>query len=57
VEQGGGRFLKPQHGAVTPNVRDEAPDFQVIDSTGSERSLGALVAGGPRVLIFYRGHW
>jgi hypothetical protein len=43
--------------AVIPNVGDEAPDFSVADSSGGERSLGSLVANGPCVLIFYRGHW
>ena len=42
---------------TTPNVGDEAPDFSIVDSTGAARSLGSLVAGGPCVLIFYRGHW
>jgi peroxiredoxin len=42
---------------MIPNVGDEAPDFSVADSSGGERSLGSLVANGPCVLIFYRGHW
>ncbi len=42
---------------MIPNVGDEAPDFSVFDSSGGQRSLGSLVANGPCVLIFYRGHW
>jgi peroxiredoxin len=34
-----------------------APDFQVLDSTGESRNLARLVASGPRVFVFYRGHW
>jgi len=42
---------------MTPDIGDLAPGFDLVDSTGLSRSLDALVAGGPRVLIFYRGHW
>jgi peroxiredoxin len=41
----------------TPAVGEMAPDFELPDSTGAPRSLSALVATGPRILIFYRGHW
>jgi thioredoxin-dependent peroxiredoxin len=34
-----------------------APEFEVPDSKGTPRRLSALVATGPLVLIFYRGHW
>jgi peroxiredoxin len=34
-----------------------APDFQVLDSTGAPRDLAGLIATGPRVFVFYRGHW
>ena len=42
---------------MIPGVGDQAPDFRLSDSTGVERTLGSLVASGPCVLIFYRGHW
>ena len=42
---------------MTPDTGDIAVDFRLFDSTGVERSLGSLVAGGPCVLVFYRGHW
>jgi len=42
---------------MTPEVGGEAPDFRLLDSTGAARSLASLVANGPRVLLFYRGHW
>lgn len=41
----------------TPEVGQSAPDFTLPDSTGTERRLGELVAAGPLVLIFFRGHW
>jgi thioredoxin-dependent peroxiredoxin len=34
-----------------------APDFELPDSTGALRRLSQLVASGPLVLLFYRGHW
>jgi peroxiredoxin len=42
---------------MTPDTGDLATDFVLRDSTGVERSLGSLVANGPCVLVFYRGHW
>jgi len=42
---------------MKPNVGEVAPDFALVDSIGVKRSLSELVAGTPRVLIFYRGHW
>ncbi|HTK97185.1 MAG TPA: hypothetical protein VL379_04090 [Pseudomonadales bacterium] len=42
---------------MTPDDGDSAIDFVLGDSTGTERSLGSLVANGPCVLVFYRGHW
>lgn len=32
---------------------DRAPDFTLPDQTGTPRTLGELVAGGPLVLFFY----
>jgi len=40
-----------------PKVGDPAPDFELPDSTGARQSLAALVSAGPRVFVFYRGHW
>jgi peroxiredoxin len=40
-----------------PTAGELAPDFALPDSTGAPRSLGALVAERPRILLFYRGHW
>jgi len=42
---------------MTPDVGAEAPDFKLFDSTGVPHSLASLVARGPCVLVFYRGHW
>ena len=42
---------------MAPDVGELAPDFTLLDSGGSPRSLGSLVAGGPLVLLFFRGHW
>jgi peroxiredoxin len=36
---------------------EQAPDFELHDSTGALRSLKELVAAGPRAFVFYRGHW
>jgi peroxiredoxin len=42
---------------ANPKVGDRAPQFAVLDSTGTQRTLTELVAAGPRVFVFYRGHW
>lgn len=34
-----------------------APDFELPSHDGRAVSLGALLARGPAVLVFYRGHW
>jgi peroxiredoxin len=46
----------PSHGTL-PKVGQQAPDFALPDSTGTARRLSDLVAVGPLVLLFYRGHW
>lgn len=38
-------------------IGDRAPDFTLPDSQGQPVSLNALLADGPVVLTFYRGHW
>jgi peroxiredoxin len=42
---------------TTPTIGQVAPDFTLADSSGGTRRLSELVAAGPLVLIFYRGHW
>jgi len=38
-------------------VGTPAPDGAVRTVDGTETTLGDLRAGGPAVLVFYRGHW
>jgi len=42
-------------GAV--GVGDRAPAFRLPDAHGRDVALGALLADGPVVLVFYRGAW
>ncbi len=44
----------PDHGLA---VGTPAPEFALPDSEGSTVSLAALRAGGPVLLVFYRGWW
>jgi len=39
------------------SVGDTAPEFELPDSSGVPRRLCDMVANGPRVFVFYRGHW
>jgi len=41
----------------TPAVGQIAPDFELLDSTGTARRLSGLVAQTPIALVFYRGYW
>jgi peroxiredoxin len=41
----------------TPNIGDFAPNFELVDSTGTLQHLSEMVSHGPLILIFYRGHW
>ncbi len=43
--------------ATSPKPDEVAPEFELSDSTGTLRRLSTMVAGGPLVLVFYRGHW
>ena len=37
--------------------RGVAPEFSLPDANGRSVSLKGLLATGPAVLVFYRGHW
>jgi len=37
--------------------KGSAPEFVLRDHRGVSVSLGGLLAHGPAVLVFYRGHW
>ncbi len=40
------------------SVGQTVPDFSLPDSSGTRNvALSQLVAGGPAVILFYRGHW
>ena len=40
------------------DVGDEAPDFELANAaTDAKVRLSAVLAEGPAVLAFYRGHW
>ena len=47
----------PPSQETLPKVGQQVPDFELPDSTGTPRQLSELAAGGPLVLLFYRGHW
>ena len=36
---------------------DTLPSFELIDAHGSAVDLDQVVAGGPAVIVFYRGGW
>lgn len=46
----------PRGGGV-PAEGDAAPAFALESPDGTRVALAALLAGGPRVLVFFRGTW
>ena len=40
-----------------PQIGNVAPKFELMNHLGSMVSLNTLLAGGPAVLVFYRGGW
>jgi len=43
---------------ATPMTTEQvAPDFALPDQHGKTVALPSLLATGPAVLVFYRGHW
>jgi peroxiredoxin len=38
-------------------VGETAPDFSLLDTTGTRRRLSELTKDSSCVVLFYRGHW
>ncbi|MEX1366443.1 MAG: hypothetical protein AB1Z98_25185 [Nannocystaceae bacterium] len=41
----------------TVQVEQTAPDFSLTAQDGTTVDLASLLASGPAILVFYRGHW
>jgi hypothetical protein len=54
-EQRGWRERGEPDGIVGRGERID--DFTLLDAAGSPVTLGEIVAGGPAVVVFYRGGW
>src|SRR5882757_7615103 len=57
VERLVARLREHQAGESAPKVGDEMPPFVLPDETGRMMSLSDLIAQGPAVVTFHRGHW
>ncbi len=51
------RLEAAQAGSTAPQVGDHMPDFCMPDQDGRLVMLDDLLANGPVVLAFHRGHW
>jgi len=51
------RLREHQAGESAPKVGDQMPPFVLPDETGRMMSLSDLIAQGPAVVTFHRGHW
>ena len=51
------RLRQHQAGEGAPRVGDAMPPFVLPDETGRMVSLAGLLAQGPAVVTFHRGHW
>jgi peroxiredoxin len=52
-----GRLEKAQAGGGAPQVGEAMPPFTMPDQDGRLVSLESILANGPAVLAFHRGHW
>jgi peroxiredoxin len=51
------RLQAVRAGSGAPQVGEQMPDFLLPDHDGRFTSLSSLLAAGPVVLAFHRGHW
>lgn len=51
------RLEAVEAGATAPQPGDQMPDFTMTDQDGKLTSLADILAKGPAVLAFHRGHW
>ena len=51
------RLRQVQAGADAPQVGEQMPPFVLPDHEGQLISLEAILANGPAVVAFHRGHW
>lgn len=54
---GSGAACRVQTERPPAEVERQAPDFSLSSHDGSTVDLASLVAEGPAILVFYRGHW
>ena len=51
------RLRHHKAGESSPDVGDQMPTFMLPDETGRVVSLSDVLADGPAVITFHRGHW
>jgi hypothetical protein len=51
------RLREHKAGETAPGPGDQMPPFMLPDDTGRIVSLAELLADGPAVITFHRGHW
>lgn len=52
-----GRLQTAEAGALAPSVGDPMPDFLLPDQAGRLVGLQEILASGPAIISFLRGHW
>jgi len=57
VDQFVDRLKQVEAGVRAPVVGETMPGFMLPDSEGHFRTLDEILAGGPAIVVFYRGHW
>jgi len=57
VDDFASRLRQVQAGADAPGIGEQMPDFVLPDLEGRLVSLAEILAGGPAVIAFHRGHW
>jgi len=57
VDEFASRLRQVQAGADAPGIGEQMPDFVLPDHEGRLVSPAEILAGGPAVIAFHRGHW
>jgi peroxiredoxin len=57
VDEFASRLRQVQAGADAPGIGEQMPDFVLPDHEGRLVSLAEILAEGPAVIAFHRGHW
>lgn len=51
------RLREAEAGVTAPDIDEPMPEFMLPDQDGRLVTLADILADGPAIVVFYRGHW